>query len=66
MGLKRSEDHSTRLHLPLCDSKCNLNVNVEMIIPGLPICRVDVRTKILNERISEPKTALGNSLFFKR
>lgn len=49
LGLKRSEDLSTRLHLLLCDSKCNLNVNVEIIIPILPIYKVDVRIKILNE-----------------
>ena len=29
-----------------CDSKCNLNVNTEIITPVLPICRVDVRIKV--------------------
>lgn len=37
---------STSLYLLLCDSKSNLNVNVEIITTVLPICRVDVRTKV--------------------
>lgn len=52
-GLKDQKTSvNTRLCLLLCDSKCNLNVNVEIVLPLLPLGRVDVRIKIKNEAIS--------------
>lgn len=71
-GLRdRKTSVNTRLRLLLCDSKCNLSVHVETVIPVLPRCRADARIKIKKEGISArfhcgPKPALRNQLYFKR
>lgn len=50
-GLKdQTTSVSTRLCLLLYDSKCNLNVNTEIITPVIPICRVDVKKSKLKIR----------------
>ena len=42
----------------LYDSKCNLNVNTEIITPVIPICRVDVKIKVKNKGIPDRKSVV--------